>query len=252
MTRFTIERVLRERGAWLKGASGDEIGAAARAELTRLIGARYARFEALRDALMRLELATTAAALEELAAAVDAKDILEQMIDSELIVLTPSGHLLIDTRAKRYLTGGWLEELAWLAAISAGADEAIYGQVVGWEVKGYTGENEIDLIMRKGDALSFVSCKALRSELDINDKKHRNRLMDAVHEADNLADHFGEKGEKVAVLVTTDLYDEIRDSARYQALMGKAAVLDVRLIALEELVWDKLLDAFQSILPSFT
>jgi len=174
------------------------------------------------------------------------------MIDSELIVLTPSGHLLIDTRAKRYLTGGWLEELAWLAAISAGADEAIYGQVVGWEVKGYTGENEIDLIMRKGDALSFVSCKALRSELDINDKKHRNRLMDAVHEADNLADHFGEKGEKVAVLVTTDLYDEIRDSARYQALMGKAAVLDVRLIALEELVWDKLLDAFQSILPSFT
>ena len=252
MTRFTIERVLRERGAWLKGASGDEIGAAARAELTRLIGARYARFEALRDALMRLELATTAAALEELAAAADAKDILEQMIDSELIVLTPSGHLLIDTRAKRYLTGGWLEELAWLAAISAGADEAIYGQVVGWEVKGYTGENEIDLIMRKGDALSFVSCKALRSELDINDKKHRNRLMDAVHEADNLADHFGEKGEKVAVLVTTDLYDEIRDSARYQALMGKAAVLDVRLIALEELVWDKLLDAFHSILPSLT
>ncbi len=252
MTRFTIERVLRERGAWLKGASGDEIGAAARAELTRLIGARYARFEALRNALMRLELATTAAALEELAAAADAKDILEQMIDSELIVLTPSGHLLIDNRAKRYLTGGWLEELAWLAAISAGADEAIYGQVVGWEVKGYTGENEIDLIMRKGDALSFVSCKALRSELDINDKKHRNRLMDAVHEADNLADHFGEKGEKVAVLVTTDLYDEIRDSARYQALMGKAAVLDVRLIALEELVWDKLLDAFQSILPSFT
>jgi hypothetical protein len=165
-----------------------------------------------------------------------------------LLNQTPSGHFVIDTKAKRYLSGGWLEELAWLAAKSAGAEEAIYGQVVGWEVKGFTGENEIDLIMRRGNELSFVSCKALRSELDINDKKHRNRLMDAVHEADNLADHFGERGEKVAVLVTTDLYDEVQDTARYHALMGKAAVLDVHLIALEELAWDRLVEAFQNIL----
>ena len=71
-----------------------------------------------------------------------------------------------------------------------------------------------------------------------------------MHEADNLADHFGERGEKVAVLVTTDLYDEVRDTARYQALMGKAAVLDVQLIALEELGWDRLVEAFQGILST--
>ncbi len=104
--------------------------------------------------------------------------------------------------------------------------------------------------MRRGSKLAFVSCKALRSELDMNDRKHRNRLMDAVHEADNLADHFGREGERVAVLVTTDLFDELKNMPRYQALMGKAAVLDVRVIALEELQWDKLVTAFREILET--
>jgi len=250
MNRFTIEHVLRKRGAWLKGTRGDERAATARATLSRQIGAQYGNFEALRDALLRIEFGASPEALAELAQTLGAVALLDMMLEAELLTHTPSGHLAIDTKARRYLTGGWLEELAWLAAISAGAEEAIYGQVVGWQVKGFTGENEIDLIMRRGDELSFVSCKALRSELDVNDKKHRNRLMDAVHEADNLADHFGERGEKVAVLVTTDLYDEVRDTARYQALMGKAAVLDVQLIALEELGWDRLVEAFQSILST--
>jgi hypothetical protein len=127
--------------------------------------------------------------------------------------------------------------------MDAGADEAFYGQVLGWTVKGYTGENEIDLIMRKQGRLGFVSCKALRSQLDMHDRKQRNRLMDAVHEADNLADHFGRPGECVAVLVTTDLHDEIKGAPRYNALMGKAAVLDVRLISLEDLNYVKLVSA---------
>ena len=134
------------------------------------------------------------------------------------------------------------------AAIEAGADEASFGQVLGWEVKGFTGENEIDLIARKGERLCFVSCKAFRSELDMHDRKHRHRLMDAVHEADNLADHFGREGEKVAMLVTTDLFDEIKDSPRYVALMGKAAVLDVKIIALEDLGWHKLVQAMRDLL----
>jgi hypothetical protein len=81
----------------------------------------------------------------------------------------------------------------------------------------------------------------------MHDRKHRNRLMDAVHEADNLADHFGREGETVAVLVTTDLFDEVKDSPRYMALMGKAAVLDVQLIALEDLTWAKLVAAMRGL-----
>ena len=147
--------------------------------------------------------------------------------------------------ARRFITGGWLEELAWLAAIEAGADEARYSQLVGWEAGGYTGENEIDVIFRKGDRLGFISCKALRSSLMSSDRKHRGRMMDAVHEADNLADHFGQHGERVGVLVTTDLFDEDRGQARYEALMGKAAVLDVRIIPLEDLHWTRLVKVMQ-------
>ena len=72
--------------------------------------------------------------------------------------------------------------------------------------------------------------------------------MEAVREADNLADHFGRQGAKVAVVVTTDLFDEMKNAPRYQALMGKAAVLDARVIALEELVWDRLVEAMRELL----
>ena len=51
-----------------------------------------------------------------------------------------------------------------------------------------------------------------------------------------------------AVLVTTDLIDEMRDMPRYTALMGKAAVLDVRIIALEELAWHRLVTAFSELI----
>lgn len=252
MGELTIDDVLRNRGVCLKGHKHDVTEALERAALSQLIAADYSKFEGLRDALLHIELAVSPGVLESLANIKGCAGLLNLMLECELISPTPTGHYLVPAQAKRYLSGGWLEELAWLAAMSAGADEAIYGQVLSWEVKGYAGENEIDLIMRRGAALSFVSCKALRSELDMRDKKQRNRLMDAVHEADNLVDHFGGSGDKVAVLVTTDLYDEARDTARYHALMGKAAILDVRLIALEELHWDRLVLAFRDILPTAT
>ncbi|MDE2385672.1 MAG: hypothetical protein KGO53_13740 [Alphaproteobacteria bacterium] len=248
MNSSSIEKLLKARGAWLKPVRGEAAHAQARAGLSRLIADDYAGFEALRDRLFQLEHMESA---EEARGLLDAPDLAAfhaALRQAGLGLGTAANPLAVDARTRRYLSGGWLEELAWLAAIEAGAHEAIYGQVVGWEFKGYSGENEIDLIMRRSDRLSFVSCKALRSELDINDRKHRNRLMDAVHEADNLADHFGKQGEKVAVLVTTDLYDEVKDTPRYQALMGKAAVLDVRLIALEELGWAKLVQALEQLM----
>ena len=43
----------------------------------------------------------------------------------------------------------------------------------------------------------------------------------------------------MGVLVTTDLFDDRNGQPRYEALMGKAAVLDVQLIPLEDLEWDR-------------
>ena len=245
----TIKSLLERRSAWLKGIPGDQAMAQKRGSLTRLIADDYMRFERVRDRIFR---ATEAFMrhVEVIPETLTAEEhrLVAELVRHELVVRGADGHEICEAQGRRYLSGGWLEELAWLAAVAAGADEAVFGQVLAWSVKGYSGENEVDLILRRGETLAFVSCKALRSELDISDRKHRNRLMDAVHEADNLADHFGRPGERVAVLVTTDLFDEMRGVARYNALMGKAAVLDVRIIPLEELGWDKLVFSFSALM----
>lgn len=247
MEQQSIEALLAARHAWLKGDSGDQEEALARKSLTTLIADNYRAFEEVRDRVFR----ATESFMRHVAIIPETITetghlLVDELLKHRVVVKEEHGHEICEVAGRRYLSGGWLEELAWLASQDAGADEAFYGQVIGWSVKGFTGENEIDLIMRKAATLGFVSCKALRSELDMQDKKHRNRLMDAVHEADNLADHFGRPGERVAVLVTTDLHDEMRGAARYNALMGKAAILDVRIIPLEELGYQRLVQALAS------
>jgi hypothetical protein len=241
MTGQSIEAILKSRHAWFKGVPPSTSKVWDRSELTKRISNHYRLFEQVRDRILKntddfirhIEIAPNTISVE-------GAELLEMMQIKRIILKEENGHAICEAEGRRYLAGGWLEELAWLAAIEGGVDEARYGQVVGWDVKGYVGENEIDLIMRKGTSLGFVSCKALRSELDMHDKKHRHRMMDAVHEADNLADHFGRPGDRVAVLVSTDLIDEAKGSVRYNALMGKAAILDVRLIPLEEMGFDAL------------
>jgi Domain of unknown function (DUF1887) len=251
MDRHTIESLLKDRGAWLKTVHGSPEQALEHAPLSRLIASDYGLFEKVRDRIFKStddfmrHVEISPSTLDA-----DGHHMITEFQKFGMVIRDAHDHAICEVKGRRYLSGGWLEELAWLAAIQAGADEAIFGQVLGWQVKGYTGENEIDLIARRGEKLAFVSCKALRSELDISDRKHRNRLMDAVHEADNLADHFGRDGETVAVLVTTDLYDEVKKSPRYHALMGKAAILDVQLIALENLTWEKLIIAMQGLWPT--
>jgi hypothetical protein len=248
MSGQSIGSLLKSRDAWLKGTPGDTERAQSRAVLSKLIASRYMIFEDVRDNILASSDAylRRETPIENLQGGND-ELFLRAMLEHRVVSMLPDSRIICELEGRKYLSGGWLEELAWLAAMEAGADEAIFGQSLGWTVKGFSGENEVDLIARKGAALSFVSCKALRSELDIQDRKHRNRLMEAVHEADNLTDHFGRNNESVAVLVTTDLFDEVRNQARYAALQGKAAVLDVRIIALEELGWEQLVKAVRSL-----
>ena len=239
MNDVTIETLLKKRGAWLKGRGGDHVSAHGRAGATRKIAEHYGDFEPLRDALL--------GPADERFSRINSRsgtgELLESLTNHGIVKSSLAGPEVVHVHGKKYLSGGWLEELAFLAAHAAGAHEVLFGQSIGWSVNGYDGENEIDLIVRRGGILGFVSCKALKSMIDIEDRKHRNKLMDAIHEADNLGDHFGRPGERVAVLVTTDLFDEMRGTPRYKALMGKAAVLDVRIIALEDLGWDRLVHA---------
>ena len=251
MTGPTIESILKSRHAWLKGQPRDLDEVRDRADMTQIIAANYRIFEEVRDRILR----NTDAFLRHVeiipeTLSPEGHSLVQDLLRNGIILREHHGHEICEAQGRRYLSGGWLEELAWLAAIAAGADEAVFGQSVGWSVHGYSGENEIDLIMREGERLGFVSCKALRSELDMHDKKHRNRLMDAVHEADNLIDHFGRAGDKVAILVTTDLFDEAKGTVRYNALMGKAAVLDVRVMALEEVAFSRLQAALANLIQT--
>jgi hypothetical protein len=249
MSGSTIASLLKTRGAWLKGQSPDFESVRARASMTQIISASYRVFEEVRDRVIRNTdqyLRHTEIIPEPLS--VEGHALVSDLLAHGIIFRDDKANEICEAQGRRYLSGSWLEELAWLAAIEGGADEAVFGQVLGWSVKSFTGENEIDLIMREGDTLGFVSCKALRADIDMQDRKHRNRLMDAVHEADNLVDHFGRPGDKVAVLVSTDLIDELRGVPRYNALMGKAAILDVRVIPLEEMAFNKLVQALQSLL----
>ncbi len=244
----SIADILQQRGAFLKGRPGDAEVARAHEPLLKVIEHNYPHFEPLRDRLLTRDGLPEATGAPGGAGEAEVEAALIDSLLAHGLLQRQDGRLVASGAvARRFLSGGWLEELAWLAAMEAGADEAIYSQVLGWKVQDYYGENEIDLIVRKGESLGFVSCKALQSEFNSENRKHRNRLMDALHEADNLCDHFGREGERVGILVTTDLIDEARNQPRYMALMGKAAVLDVRIIPLEELEWEPLVAAIGEI-----
>jgi hypothetical protein len=80
----------------------------------------------------------------------------------------------------------------------------------------------------------------------------RERLMDALHEADNLADHFAPDSAIVALAVTTDLVDERIRSVRYEQLHGKASALGVHPLSGESLNWPILLKALRRITATET
>jgi len=154
-------------------------------------------------------------------------------------------YLANDNEARRFITGAWLEMLAHAALMQAGADEAVHGQRLQWKVGPYQGRNEIDVIARKRQRLILVSCKAIGARMN----GQQTQLMRHLDQTDNLADHFGRKGDKAVLLVTTDLWDEARQNkARYPALHGKAKVLDVHLVTLEDLEWNRLVARFRTIM----
>ncbi len=148
----------------------------------------------------------------------------------------------------RFLRGGWLEWMTREALLRAGADEALCCQKLEWRVDRYSGRNEIDAIGRWDKRMVFVSCKAAKSVLGTQSGQ-RSQLMNYLHETDNLYDHFGRKGDQVVLVVTTDLIEEANNNrARYPALFGKARVLDVHLVTLEDLEWNRFVGRLRAVL----
>lgn len=237
---MTIADLIRQQGALLDPTrTGDIAQALKHKQASITIAGHYRAFEKIRKRLFKGTILPHQ--LDPVSAC-----IVEEMRAAGLLGKTDDGALrTLTAESRRFVTGGWLEEIACLAAMEAGADEALYGQQIKWQVDGYWGENEIDVIARFGNILSFYSCKAYSAHYRRTSDRSRKKLMEALHEADNLADHFGNKNACVGLILSTDLYDEYARRPKYVALFGKARALNVELITLEDLKWNRLVKAMQ-------
>ncbi|CAH0343031.1 DUF1887 family CARF protein [Rhizobium sp. CECT 9324] len=232
----TIMELLKARGAYLLPGATEPGRLSRRLYLSRRIASSYAEFEPIRDGLLgRGELHLTSVA----------KAFLVTMEDFGVAHIESGVWRAANGEARKYLSGGWLEEYVASAVFEARADEVFCGQKIAWEAAGFRGENEVDVLARFGEKLFFCSCKALKLRLEGNDVRTRERLMDALHEADNLADHFARSDALVALAVTTDLIDEARGGVRFEPLHGKGAALGVHILSAEKLSWPVLVREVQ-------
>lgn len=238
----SIQEILARSDASLCLEAADPMRTARmRAAVTKRIAAAYPLFESLRDSLLgRRSVKMTA----------EHRALQITLGNAGLIELVDGAGQIIDHEARRYLTGGWLEEYVALAVAELGADEVLTGQKITWRAGEFVGENEIDVVARFGDRLFLCSCKALRSNLAPDDVRTREHLMNALHEADNLADHFAPDAAIVALAVTTDLFDERTREPRYEQLHGKAEALRVGLVTLEHMPWPTMLKRLTALLAT--
>ncbi|WP_373235832.1 hypothetical protein [Cohaesibacter celericrescens] len=235
---MTIEKIIAKNGAWLdKRRTGDLRAARQHKEASLAIASQYRAFERIRSRLFKGSIIPSELNPTEAC-------IIEALENAGLAGRTSNGAVRAMTAdSRRFITGGWLEEISCLAALEAGADEALFGQQIKWKIDSYWGENEIDVIARFGDRLAFYSCKAYSASFRRSNDRNRKKLMEALHEADNLADHFGDDTTFVGLILSTDLYDEYAKKPKYESLFGKARALNVHLITLEHIKWDRLVSA---------
>lgn len=149
-----------------------------------------------------------------------------------------------DSNIRSYLSGGWLEEYAFLAHEAAGADEVYFGQEIEWRVGDVLGKNEIDVIARRGDVLSFTSCKTIQAD---KSQGHMAQLRGFVTETDYWNIHFADDRGRALLVVTADFIDELNGNAhRYPQLMARASILNVTVAGLESLAWPRLVESIKA------
>lgn len=233
-----IDQLLERRQTWRAGTPGSPDRARSRLELSRFIAEHYVGFDPLRNHLFHPDHGHVL----DKRARQQAAPVIERLRDIGWI--TPAGGDdwrptdLDDSHA--YLAGGWLEELTFCAHEAAGVDEACYGQDVEWLVDGIAGRNEIDIIARRGDVLSFTSCKTIQPQ---KSPGKNTTLRGFLSETDYWNIHFANDRGRALLVVTADFLDEMRRNRhRYPELLARASVLEVSLVGLEELRWDRLIE----------
>ncbi|MFC1672673.1 hypothetical protein ACFL12_00835 [Pseudomonadota bacterium] len=234
----SINELLAKRDANLFGDPGNEERARKRLNISTMIGNDFEAFNHIRAHLLSKK---------------PFKNNIPGKTKIMLGALTNAGYLKrlnaqeyhpASDDAFQYLKGDWLEELAFFAMKEAGTDECYFRQNISWRVGDVEDHQEIDVIARRGDVLSFTSCKTADSTKPMGKvtQKYRTFLL----EAEYWDRHFTDGKGKVILLVTRDLIDEANNhTPRHPTLFARAEVLDVDLIGLDFFKWSNLVQKFR-------
>lgn len=238
----TISTLLQPFQTYLTPMRGDHETAERRADTTRMLATRYPAWDQLRKHLFNPRQFPTLPRNESVIALAQQLSLLGWIRSSHATrniwhVDAASSDEIV------YLRGGWLEEYTWLAYLAAGCDEAYFAQKVSWTVGNTEGDNEIDVIARRGNKLSFASCKSIRPVSESNGE----RMREFVHELLSWDLHFTDTEAKTMLVTTADLLDETRGNlARHPTLMARALVYDLDIVGLEDLCWQRFINAIDS------
>lgn len=234
-----IARLLERNGARMIDAAGDARRALGRSALTRRLWEEFAAFDPIRRSLAPVN----SRGLPFRPASSRQDDLLRTLTRDRWIQVDGTGvPRCVNAEAERYLRGGWLEELAWLAVRAGGATEAVLGQKIEWTVGEHVGFNEIDVLARRGAVLSVTSCK---TACPVVGASQRERLHDFLLEVGYWEEHFAAGEGRALLLVTTDLVDEAIGAVRVPTLFARAAVLDIELVGLDHDRFDALVAAYR-------
>jgi len=231
----SIEDLLSLRNTELTGQTGNKDIALSRIDISRFIGENYIDYDSLRSHIGNHK-------TNNLVVNKPVKKIISYLLEKKLIKSTqPNNYEYYNKDARIYLSGGWLEELIYCAMLETKPDEVLYQQKVKWVVDDITGSNEVDVIARKGDILSFISCKSCHWNYRNEKQSDRNKLRDFLFEADYWDTHFANDKGRAVLVVTQDLIDEEKNNKkRSPTIFARAEVMNVDLVSLDYFEWDKL------------
>ncbi len=230
----TINSLLSQRKAKISGKPSNTLLAQKRIESTRFIANNFMSFNLIRPHLFHPHDKKTVKNPH------NSKKVIDYFLAKNWIKSSGKNAwvLNVDNELRFYLAGGWLEEYVYFAHIEAGVDEIYFGQQILWNVNGVYGKNEIDVIARRGDVLSFTSCKTINTK---KSDKHMGKMRHFITETDYWNIHFANDKGRALLVVTADLVDEFHGHQhRYPQLLSRATILDVSIAGLEELRWEKL------------